>query len=1030
MRPVFCLVVLIVAWPVPKLFAQYQSIRFEHCSLGQGLSQGSGYTITQDKDGFIWMGTQNGLNRFDGYQVSIFYRGTQGYRGSNHINSLLTDSAGNVWIGSTGGLSVLDQSTRKFLTTGEFLMQPTVLDSVNIARLWQDSDKNIWALSFATGVFRIEPDKKVSQYLHQEPSLQPADITQDQEGRVWLATQHDLFVYDKDNDRFDSTFIPGLPDKRDIRAILADRNGLLWIGTFDDGVYMISVASQKRRLERHLCKNSRGNALSSNDITSLLRDAKNNVWIGTRNDGLNKYVSASGEIIQVRHDDEIPGSLSRNFVLSLYEDNQKNIWAGTSGGGFDKYDPQKYQFGLYRHTRHSVSSIGDNMVFKIKRLKSGYMYFGTQSAGLTQWNESTGQFTRFVKGTSSTNSLLHNTVYDVTIDDAGVLWIATWGGLCSYDQRLPAGKRFASYNNEKSRVSRLYTVHKLKNENRLWVSGDNGSFVFDIGKRQWLDWPNAHEADAIGRQNIRVFYEDDRGHIWMGTQENGIVHYNRLNGRVSTIPVAAAGVRSVVRCLRPDGDRFLRAGTDNGWLKLDVNSEQITEIFTTANGLPNNVVYSMEKDADGHWWISTNRGLACYREDKKTFRIYDESDGLQANEFNTNCSWTDTSGLMYFGGVNGFNVFDPLRLKASRFTPDVRFTAIRLFDSTWLSDLAADRVQELRLNHRQNFVSFEFVALDYSFSDKATYYYTMEGLDKTWMSSGPRRFVSYTGLRPGDYNFKVMYQNRDGVYSRNIASIKIHISPPWWQTWWAYALYVLAAAGIVYALYRRRINQLKKKQVEQIKTMVATQEDERERLSRDLHDDVGTRLSAIKLYLSSLGKKLEENELSAARQMASNSARLIDETMSDVRKMLLNLSPQVLDEFGYTTAVEVLVSKINESCLIHFDLVMFGLKEGLPRDHELVLYRITQELINNVLKHASASRVSLQVGHRDEKIILMMEDNGKGFDIYAHKNGYGLKNLEARTQLLKGHMEIDSQPGKGTCVLIEIPYKLNGHVRL
>jgi signal transduction histidine kinase len=400
---------------------------------------------------------------------------------------------------------------------------------------------------------------------------------------------------------------------------------------------------------------------------------------------------------------------------------------------------------------------------------------------------------------------------------------------------------------------------------------------------------------------------------------------------------------------------------------------------------------------------------------------------LQSNEFNTNCSWTDTSGNMYFGGVNGFNVFDPLRLKASHFAPDVRFTAIRLFDSTWLSDLSADRLQQLNLGYKQNFVSFEFVALDYTFSDKATYYYTMEGLDKTWMSSGPRRFVSYTGLRPGNYNFKVMYQNRDGVFSKNTATISIHISPPWWQTWWAYTLYVLAAAGIVYGLYRRRINQLQKKQAEQIKTMVATQEDERERLSRDLHDDVGTRLSAIKLYISSLGKKLEENQVTEAKAMAANSARLIDETMSDVRKMLLNLSPQVLEEFGYTTAVEVLVGKINETRMLDFDLVMFGLKRGLPKHHELVLYRITQELINNVLKHAAASRVSLQVGHRDEKIILMMEDNGKGFDIHAHKNGYGLKNLEARTQLLKGHMEIDSQPGKGTCVLIEIPYKLNGH---
>jgi signal transduction histidine kinase/ligand-binding sensor domain-containing protein len=1028
-KPLLCLVLL--AWPAVSLYAQTQPVRFEHCSHRQGLSQGSGYAITQDKDGYMWMGTQHGLNRFDGYQVSVFYRGTAGYRGSNYISSLLTDSAGNVWIASTGGLSVLEQAHRQFLTAGEFLHQPTILDSIHIVRLWQDAKKNIWALSFSRGIYRIDPSadsNAILQYVDEEGAQRPVDITQDQQGRIWLATQRGILCYDSASGQFTPNPILGPHVKKDVRALLVDEEGNLWVGTFDDGVYIFSVSDSAHHLIHHLCRNNSGkDQLSSNDVTSLLMDSENNIWIGTRNDGLNKYVPASGEIIQIRHDDEIPETLSRNFILSLYEDNQQNIWAGTSGGGFDKYDPQKYQFELYRHTRSSTKSIGDNMVFAIKRLAPGYMYFGTQSAGLTQWNEATNEFTRFAKDPANPNSLIHNTVYDFTVDDAGTLWIATWGGLCSYDR---AAKKFTRHDNAKNQVTRLYTVHKLKNENRLWVSGDNGTFIYDIENNQWLEWPNEIQARDIGRQSIRVFYEDEKGNIWMGTEEHGILHYNRSNGKVKWIPVAAPGIKSVVRCLRPDGDRLLRVGTDNGWLTLDINSDQVIERFTTVDGLPDNVVYSMEKDRDGNWWISTNRGLACYMKDKKIFRLYDERDGLQANEFNTNCSWTDTSGKMYFGGVNGFNVFDPLRLRASTFAADVRFTGIRLFDSTWISELSADRVKSLHLNYRQNFVSFEFVALDYTFSDKATYYYTMEGLDKTWISSGSRRYVSYTGLQPGEYTFKVMYQNRDGVYSKNIASIRIFISPPWWHTWWAYSLYVLLAAGIVYVFYRRRINQLQQKQAEQIKTMVATQEDERERLSRDLHDDVGTRLSAIRLYISSLKKKLEENQLSDARAMATNSARLIDETMSDVRKMLLNLSPQVLDEFGYATAVEVLVGKINETALLHFDLVMFGLKEGLPKDHELVLYRITQELINNVLKHASASRVSLQVGHRDEKIILMIEDNGKGFDIHAHKNGYGLKNLEARTQLLKGHVEIDSQPGKGTCVLIEIPYKLNGHVRI
>ena len=204
--------------------------------------------------------------------------------------------------------------------------------------------------------------------------------------------------------------------------------------------------------------------------------------------------------------------------------------------------------------------------------------------------------------------------------------------------------------------------------------------------------------------------------------------------------------------------------------------------------------------------------------------------------------------------------------------------------------------------------------------------------------------------------------------------------------------------------------------------MVDTQEDERKRISRDLHDDIGTKLSALKLFLSSLREKASTTNNEEIKSLAESSEQFITEAMHDVRQLLLNLSPTVLEEFGYTTAVEGLVNKINETKQIHFNLVMFGMKHRLQKNYELALYRITQELINNVLKHAEAKNVSLQIGQRDEKIILMMEDDGKGFDITAHKDGYGLHNLDARTKLMQGTMIIDSKAGKGTSVLIEIPY--------
>jgi len=233
------------------------------------------------------------------------------------------------------------------------------------------------------------------------------------------------------------------------------------------------------------------------------------------------------------------------------------------------------------------------------------------------------------------------------------------------------------------------------------------------------------------------------------------------------------------------------------------------------------------------------------------------------------------------------------------------------------------------------------------------------------------------------------------------------------------------ALGVIYSIYYRRIRQLRKKQAAQLSLMIATQEQERRRISRDLHDDVGTKLSALKLFLSSLYEKAADTNNQEIKKLAASSAQFVTETIKDVRELLLNLSPTVLEEFGYVTAIESLISKINETKQIHFTLVLFGMEQRLKKDHELALYRITQELINNVLKHAEAKNVTLQIGKRNSKIILMIEDDGRGFDITKHKEGYGLSNLHARTKLLLGTITIDSQPGKGTSVLVDIPDNFN-----
>jgi signal transduction histidine kinase len=341
-------------------------------------------------------------------------------------------------------------------------------------------------------------------------------------------------------------------------------------------------------------------------------------------------------------------------------------------------------------------------------------------------------------------------------------------------------------------------------------------------------------------------------------------------------------------------------------------------------------------------------------------------------------------------------------------------------DSSLISQLV--NTNGISLTHDQNNFGIEFSANDYHSSGAVGYYTMLENYDPVWRRSGVDRMARYFNLAPGDYLFRLKSYSPDGPTGER--QIKIHISPPWWKTIWAYIFFGILILGSAFLLYRNRISQLKKRQTEQIRAAIHAQEEERKRISRDLHDDIGTKLSALKLFLSSLELKAHAIHNEEIVSLAQNSEQFIGEVVKDLRTLLINLSPSVLEDFGYTNAVEGLANKINETQLIHFDVNVFGFKNRLQKDYELALYRITQELINNILKHADAKNISLQTGQRDDKIVLLIEDDGKGFDVNQQKDGYGLKNLETRTTLLNGKMVIESVPGKGTTTLIEIPYNL------
>jgi signal transduction histidine kinase len=476
-----------------------------------------------------------------------------------------------------------------------------------------------------------------------------------------------------------------------------------------------------------------------------------------------------------------------------------------------------------------------------------------------------------------------------------------------------------------------------------------------------------------------------------------------------------------------DKEGAVWCGTTAGLYLFDKEKDAFSSV-TDESGLINSSlgVGVLMEDRQQNLWAATTKGIVRFDKERKYGVMYARNQGVTAGLLTFNAFLRSNGDLLYTDSSGYYEIKSDF-IKRQPLVPAVAITGFRLNDSLLQPSPAGiltsslSTTRRLRLTHRQNTFSIAFTNIDFvSDPGDSRLRYRLENYDKVWRSSGDDKSASYFNVQPGTYVFRIRaFSALGGIAERQI---EITISPPWWKNWWAYTVLFSAVAGIVYAIYRHRINQLKAKQAFQMNLMIAAQEGERQRIASDLHDDVGTKLSALKMSLSSLHDEANAVENEKIKMLTSNAEQFIADVIQDVRQLLLNLSPTVLEDFGYTTAVEGLVNKINETKQIQFSLVIFGFKKTLKKDYELALYRITQELINNVLKHSEAKTVSLQIGQRDGKIILMIEDDGKGFSVSNTKDGYGLHNLEARTRIMRGTMAIDSQIGKGTSVLIEIPY--------
>ncbi len=805
---------------------RHNDIRFDRMSIAEGLSQSTVQCILQDRRGFMWFGTEDGLNQFDGYSFTVFRHDPQDANSlsTNYVRCLLEDQTGALWIGTWGGgLDRLDPETGQFTHYKHNPVDRHSLGHDNILCLYEDRSGRLWIGTGGGGLDLF--DRENDRFIHHEHA--PHDertlsdnavsaVLEDQWGELWVGTaQGGLNRLTPGRGQFThyrsvSENPHSLSSDR-ITAIHEDSEGVIWIGTADGGLCRLD--RQNDRFIRLQHSSEDPTSLSSNGVQAIYEDRSGVLWIGTSEGGLDRYDRRRNQFIQYCNDPFDPNSLSHDDVLSIYEDRGGVLWIGTFGGGLSKANPANQKFVHYHSDPNDPGSLSDDSVRAILEDSSGVLWIGTYSGGLNRFDAETGQWTHYQHDPDDPGSLSHNVVRSIYEDSHGVLWIGTEGGL---DRLDPSTGQFVHYRHDPDDRHSLShnSVWPIYEDSRgvLWVGTMGGGLNRFDPERGWFT-RYQHDPDddsSLSHNVVSCILESYDGVLWIGTVGGGLNRFDRTTRRFSHYGHNADDPHSL------SNDRVLSIGEDyrnrvyvgtwgGGFDRLDRVSERFTH-FREKDGLANDVVYGIVEDNLTYLWLSTNRGLSRFTPSSEKFRNYDVSDGLQSNEFSPGAFHMGPSGVIYFGGINGFNAFYPPQVKDNPYPPPIVITAFKKLDQTVMTNISSDC--EIELSYTDNFVAFEFAALDYTAPHKNQYLYRLEGFDPHWTSAGTRRYQSYSNLEAGEYVFRVKGSNNDGIWNREGLAIYISVRPPIWDSWWFRGMLAVLLVGSVLVGYRLRVRSI------------------------------------------------------------------------------------------------------------------------------------------------------------------------------------------------------------------------------
>ena len=835
--------------PLP-VEAQTGTAHFEHISLEQGLSENSVNVIFQDSSGFMWFGTRDGLNKYDGYGFTVYRydpNDPNSLSGSS-ILSICEDRSGALWIGTYGaGLNRFDRAAGTFTRYRHDPDDEGSLGGDTVLAVYSDRNDTIWAGTATGGLDRYDPAQDgFIHYRHHpnDPYSLSSDsvrvIYEDRAKRLWVGTHSGLnrlnratgqvirYQYDPE----DTESLSGPV----VISLCEDRYGALWIATnFGVAVLDRDTGDLKRYgsdpstgvpgrdvevLVRYQHDPGDPGSLGRGAVSSVATDRYGDVWIGMSGPkgGLDRLDRARGTFVHYSHNASNPHSLAANDVRSVFFDRGGVLWVGTYGGGISKLNPATEVFQHYWHDPQDTNSLSHNAVFALCEDQDGLLWIGTRGGGLDCLDRRTGVFRHYRNDAEDSNSLSGDIVYAIHEDREGELWIGTDNGLDRYDRASDSFVRYLSGSTVRAILADRAGI--------LWIGTHEGLLGARFAEGEVVHYePDPHDERSLSDHTVLAICEDRYGVLWIGTATGGLCRFDRASAAFTTYgcdpddpsTLSHSGVLSIYEDRRGQ----LWVGTITGLNMLNRGAGTFQR-YSVGDGLPNDWIHGIVGDESGNLWLSTNKGLSrfSFGSPVPSFRNFDVGDGLQSDGFNTGAAHRSRSGELFFGGVNGFNAFYPDRIETNFHIPQMVITAFKKLNLVVLTDLS--RPEEIELSYRDKFISFEFAALDYSAPEKNQYTCQLEGFDQDWIPCGTRRYKSYTNLGGGQYVFRIRGSNNDGVWGTQGLAIPITVTPPIWDTWWFRAIAALALLGGILGGYRYRVRTIEVRNQE-----LAAQVDER-----------------------------------------------------------------------------------------------------------------------------------------------------------------------------------------------------------